>query len=476
MGVSIAKGQTFLGLPLTAVRDVLLAWNRPDNRNAWTVAARTGLPPWTSAVIIEEAKLRGLIHPTRILDGERSRGNLTEAGLLLATARAMKRTQRAKALRVFENFLDGCEAINRRDDLPFEVEQVWVFGSILDEDKRDVGDIDFVPVIRNAKLRPGTDTHGDWYWDLARELGVERQVTLSNLYELVESRILYGGRRHFLFAPTHLHDLHSLACRCRLVFDAARGGRVDDAVLPMHPDARKRDDTIGSPKSMPGLEPTDNPIVPVAASLIVPELSPDHATRKAYFLGGEHQGKVSLFAWYDPFRTGVLTDGVEPRDAAGVGFLKELDLRGCDDRGRVGLFVPGEERSPGCGVILERRIHRAGDVVRYVFEIQQYAQDGADTINECSESLTFALHAVLQADIERIFRLDAEAGVETRLQVEISSRSEHPAANCIADDLEANEDVVVWQTADRTGHEPIYDIPRWDDDALSLEEAALSCR
>lgn len=416
-----------------------------------------------------------MIHPTRIKEGSRLRGNLTEAGVSLASARATKRVPKSKASAVFERFLSACEAVNRRDDLPFRVDEVWLFGSLLNPDKEDVGDIDFVPVIGSTKLRPGTETHSDWYWDLARELGLMRQITISNHYELVQSRILYGGRRHSLFAPTDLYDLTSLACPCQLVFDIARGGRVDDPVRPMHPDAKGRHNSIGLPKRMPSLEPTGHPIVPVAASMIVPEFSPTSDTRQAYCLGGECAGKIDLYAWHDSFRTLVVADGIVPPEAAGAAYLKHLDLGECDDRRLVGLLVSGEGDRDGCGLTLERRIERVGDGVRYDFEVQQYVQSGSERIERCFDSLTFALHAILQADLERIFRLDAEAGIDTRLEVQISSRSEHPTAIAIADELGILEDVVVWAVADRTGHEPNCHMPRWTDEAPD-EPTSPTCR
>lgn len=60
-----------------------------------------------------------------------------------------------------------------------------------------------------------------------------------------------------------MDDLASLGVPCRLIYDRARGGRVDDAILPLHPQSNGRLNTIDPLPVAPDL--TSAPLQPMDA-------------------------------------------------------------------------------------------------------------------------------------------------------------------------------------------------------------------
>ena len=185
--------------------------------------------------------------------------DLTVAGRAVLSATAAPRMKKAKAEKLFEGVLLNARAVNSDPKAILSIRKIWLFGSMVDESKSDVGDIDFVvewdrrEVVR-AKLT-------SWVDELEQYVRVNYPGLLPDGYdrfhhsaeEIFLARMLYGKRRAPVIAPNSLTTLKDLHRPCRLVFDASRGGIVDDPVLPHHPDSRHRSRTIRPRLKMPEL-------------------------------------------------------------------------------------------------------------------------------------------------------------------------------------------------------------------------------
>jgi hypothetical protein len=210
------------------------------------------------AIVYEECLDRGLI--------DRATGKVAEAGLTLVRSKMVPRTPRKKAKLVLDGFLERVDQLNHDPDAISRVDEVWLFGSLM-RDEAAVGDIDLAigksssgrfqnldARVRQAKtlLTNFPDAPRDWAWPWNR---------IDWLYR----RAIFGARRHPLLAGAKdgIDDLASLGVPCRLIYDRARGGRVDDDIVPLHPQSNGRLNTIDPLPVAPDLTPA--PLQPMDA-------------------------------------------------------------------------------------------------------------------------------------------------------------------------------------------------------------------
>ncbi|MET0363557.1 MAG: nucleotidyltransferase domain-containing protein, partial [Sphingobium sp.] len=203
------------------------------------------------ALVYEECLDRGLIDPDA--------RELTSKGLIVARAKVLTRTPYAKARSILMDVLDSADRLNADPDAISNISQIWLFGSFM-RGENTVGDIDLalVPVrapafsdnfeglIEQAKRRiaqlPDAPSQWAYPWDRV---------------DWLFRRAIFGARRHPLLAgaQTGTTDLASLGVPCQLIYDQVRGGRVDDPILPMHPESKGRDASMEPPPSMPDFHP-----------------------------------------------------------------------------------------------------------------------------------------------------------------------------------------------------------------------------
>jgi predicted nucleotidyltransferase len=260
MSVSIEKGATFLGIPLVTVRNVLKAWRYGKSEDAHEIGVRkdVSLDPRTVIVLLDELRDRGLIGPEKS-DADQEFDGVTEAGASLLAAKATRRVNKARAWKILKSFLNACAEINTRSDLPFDVQEVWLFGSMIDDNKGDVADIDIAPVFGRPKPFSDFKVREARFRELANQMGGAAVVNNAGVFapfraeSYVIGQLIYGGHRHHLLAPNDLDQLLRLACPCKLIFDKKRGGEVDDPVLPRHPNSSGRSNSIGDRHAMPDL-------------------------------------------------------------------------------------------------------------------------------------------------------------------------------------------------------------------------------
>ena len=142
--------------------------------------------------LLDEFRERGLIGPEEQEYGEPIDG-LTEAGRAFVQAR-IKRVAKARGWKALGEVLESCRGINAREDLPFFVDEVWLFGSMLEEEKTDVGDVDLVVT---TSMRPGYDigTADQGYDQLIDQLGIDRSKGVLRYLAsgAVQSRLVFQG-------------------------------------------------------------------------------------------------------------------------------------------------------------------------------------------------------------------------------------------------------------------------------------------
>jgi hypothetical protein len=250
MGISFDRGVRIAGYRASTFKNALAAYLR--TKSFATLIDRKSIFPHRrdGAIVYEECLDRHLI--------DRDTGKVTDAGRTMARSRVVTRTPLEKAKAVLEAFLDRVDQLNHDPEAISRVDEVWLFGSLMREEVA-VGDIDLAIArssadrfqglkgqVRRAKalLANFPDAPRDWKWPWDR---------IDWLYR----RAIFGPRRHPLLAGAKdgIEDLASLGVPCRLIYDRARGGRVDDAIVPLHPQSNGRWNTIDPLPEVPDLTP-----------------------------------------------------------------------------------------------------------------------------------------------------------------------------------------------------------------------------
>jgi hypothetical protein len=259
VGVSFDSSMRIAGYRPSVFKEALLGFERTESPGN-LVDLKSVFPlRRDGAIVFEECLDRGLIDPETL--------KLTDGGEAIARAKAKRRTPIAKAQALLTEFLRHVDDLNRDPEGVRFVDEVWLFGSLMKE-QESVGDIDLaLKTVRRPeyagnydgmlrhldKLLPNIDD-APRHWE--RSWPTESWVT---------NRALYGNRRHPLLAGVQdgVTNLAALAVPCRLIYDRKRGGRVNDPILPRHPESRGRDNDLSPPAEMPDLAP--KPIQPMDA-------------------------------------------------------------------------------------------------------------------------------------------------------------------------------------------------------------------
>jgi hypothetical protein len=264
MGTTYDPNATFLGVGLTAYRDVLRRWVSSQDMTQVT-AKKLAVSGQAAAVLVDEAHSAGFFkQPTRDMETI-----LSDSGRGFVHGSPLRPMKRERAKQIVDELLANCAATNTRNDLTFTIDRVWLFGSYI-SDTPSINDIDIV--IESAPIRSRLE---DPAWsqriiDLACELGgthaVYRQIGYAgNAETWLEKRLTFGPNKNPRLSPTRIDNLKDLACACQLVFDRSRGGPVDDPVLPKHPRAGDRSKRMFAQASMPDLKPA--PLLPIQIGL-----------------------------------------------------------------------------------------------------------------------------------------------------------------------------------------------------------------
>jgi predicted nucleotidyltransferase len=77
---------------------------------------------------------------------------LSTLGAAVVSASARKRASKAKAHEVLDQILTNAAKLSGDKRAPEVVDQIWVFGSLIDDEKPDVGDLDIVVTTQRTKI------------------------------------------------------------------------------------------------------------------------------------------------------------------------------------------------------------------------------------------------------------------------------------------------------------------------------------
>jgi hypothetical protein len=90
--------------------------------------------------ILHEAMEAGLVD----IDADKGRMDLTDAGLAVAVSKAGRRFSKTEGMEILDSIRSKVIALNADAKSPLTVKEIWLFGSMLDDDVTDVGDVDIV--------------------------------------------------------------------------------------------------------------------------------------------------------------------------------------------------------------------------------------------------------------------------------------------------------------------------------------------
>lgn len=456
----LSKDADLLGVPLLKVRNLLQAWHQSGRlRNIEQISRKRGieLPQASTAVLVEELRDRGFIGDVAgdfvipVVDG------LTAKGRALGSAKATARTRKEKALQVFDGLLDAAERINARGDLPFRVREIWLFGSMVDPSKADVGDIDFCLEIDRPPAFDDWDEAMNRYRALARELDAPNS---ADAYKWVKERMLYGARRHQLLAPNDVDRLIRMGSPCRLAFDDRRGGRVDDAVLARHPGSSGRDPSMPEPSRMPDMAAPSGSFGPVHIDLLIPRYLDERGFADSFPTWTSYWPEVRARDRYHGRPPEIVSDPVSET----VEFMPEdIDPAKCDGRSSFAMVVmpPDPVRNddgsfdPGCTLVVGRSIDAGQDGFVYRLNIEQFSYGGRTPTDDMLVMARWVLNRCMQADIERIALRSREAGVSFDLKVELDAAASVPATTGLLIDLDDDVLELVRSATARLGRDPV---------------------
>jgi predicted nucleotidyltransferase len=257
MTTTIDKDAKFLGVSLVVGRNMLNAWSKSSTRDISEIASKTDVQQTipNAIALMSEFEANGLIGKDSDFD-YRDEGGLTTKGRGLANANAISRTLKSKAVPILEELLDRIKATTSIKDFPRRITKVWIFGSMIDDAKHDVGDIDIVIESECAADFSKISVQDFDKSTLKRFASVIPRSAVTGhraLDEIVMDKYVFGKKRHRLFSPLDAAMLRSLHCPCKLVYDAERGGAVSDPVIPHHPDSKERGTHIFPRAVMPEL-------------------------------------------------------------------------------------------------------------------------------------------------------------------------------------------------------------------------------
>ncbi|MCV9964939.1 hypothetical protein OIU34_23885 [Pararhizobium sp. BT-229] len=260
MTTQINKGDLFLGLPTTKLKAVLNAFEKGKRHPAAIgQTSKIQMTPGLVAAMVGESRERGLIEmrmPRGAENGPAAwiRPALTDAGEAVASASARKRSSKQAAAVVLDDILRNAQCLLKDKKAPMEVEQIWVFGSFVDPDKPDVGDLD---VAITERRKDGFREMS--VPDMARHIDRHYPGIVPDSVDIIDAddhflrRMVYGTRKHPLVSPCSFHVMQGLHRPCALVFDRQRGGIIPPQHYSHHPDSKGRSDKTRNRLVMPNL-------------------------------------------------------------------------------------------------------------------------------------------------------------------------------------------------------------------------------
>lgn len=417
MGTLLNPKDRFLGVPLTIYRDMLRRWIRYHEVRDVVSNRKIPLSPQAAAVLVNEADIAGFFN----VDDRREQ--LSNRGRGFLAASSLKPMKRERAAEIIAEILANCGDINRRDDLCFHVDRVWLFGSYVNGSST-VNDID---IVVETSLIPD---RWDQVWrkraiNLACDMGGEHVVFgrcdySYNALTYLEKKLTYGARKNPRVSPHYVDTLKDLACECQLVFDRSRNGPVSDPVLAKHPEAGNRSDNIYEKATMPDLESADVG-VPVKVDF-------------AFY----YSPRFSIFDRVDlrPIET-------EPAQISGLSNEWLSSLGNVDGRSRaIVAYEPDYDsfatgvNTPPFALVLDRAIVPEGDAIHYSVTLSRSHLGGRRVMSsEVVKSIAATILLAIGADLEAISMKSGDQTHRLSLDLTADDRVADPVRRLVEAEL-----------------------------------------
>ena len=225
MAMRVDWKEQICGVPIIRIRD-LLRYFGDDQFSQDFVADDLKLRPEEAKTLVENLLERGLIESARgpafgIFHGllEAERYQVTTAGNALANARAVKRISRQRADELLASFIDRVREINANDVYGYYVPEAYVFGSYLDDDAKDLGDID---IALDLALRPIIDRDIVKYSQSRASLSGKRLPGFLDRIAYAETEVRTILKNRSPYISMHpLSDLNAARATAKQVFAAS---------------------------------------------------------------------------------------------------------------------------------------------------------------------------------------------------------------------------------------------------------------
>jgi predicted nucleotidyltransferase len=416
MGINFERDRRVAGYKIAVIKAALI--NLSKKRSPEDLIDIKSIFPLRrdGAIVFEEGLDRGLI----ALDGKLT---ITEKGEAISRGRATPRACLPRACALLDEFLTGVDQLNSDPDGVRQVNEVWLFGSVM-RGQETVGDIDLALVTgRRPECVADHDTMRQRLDKLlSRYAASASEKSIWAKEEWVTNRALYGPRRHPLFAGVQadVQDLSALGVPCRLIYDRARGGRVGDPILPRHPESKGRRDGFSPPSAIPDLAPCDPRPMDgrwIAGFHALGDVSPYDIFR------GWTQEAKKLFPEY-PKGLRVVGNGDNQDGRRWI--PKRHNSNELDGRAAIALIK--ETPRSGVSVILKRRLEKTQTdwTLHVSFEdVELYGRQKRNNIEELSD-LSAAAALIVAVDAERMLRRAAEeiGAPAVQLKVDVAGPSQ----------------------------------------------------
>ena len=237
---NIAKSDTFAGFPAIAARDTLRDW--VEHRGApalqMTPSKRTPQDAASRLAILQEMEDKGWLSADPSSYRNEAYGRLTDEGRAFLHGATTKRVPRAKAVAELDAMAQRAEVFNALGTRLKAVEEIWAFGSVLEEAATDVGDLNICIVLTDSKFAKSLDDRQ--YADAAAAEAVmlgRPGRRYSAPFDIAKRAVIDGALKK-ITAPCEMHFLQSIGCPCKMIFSAARGPTPEGPTLPRHPESK----------------------------------------------------------------------------------------------------------------------------------------------------------------------------------------------------------------------------------------------
>lgn len=430
MTVTFCRDQAFAGIPFRRFRDLLASWCEGNPVEHAAALSRVSLDRSTASAALDEAMACGWLadradpcfagagpedacgtpRAALLAHWDRRRGGPrpTVAGIAVMEAKPFAPLASARADEVLGALLADAAALNAAEGMPWRVARVWLYGSHMRREPF-VNDVDVV-VETERTAAWDTDVRSDlgrrWI-SMARVSGGESAVredgrlSAFRALEHLRDRWTLGQRRHPALSPSDVDGLRQVGCPCRLVFDAARGGPVDDPVLDRHPDSAGPGPGLFERLRMPAI-PDVPALRPVEAFLV---------DRKA----------------------GYSLDG---RGRLGFRLVPLGTVRGLRGTATDAILVEGHEGSGGrpSRWTVRRSVTADGEGYRYSLDLSSVEGGGHAA---AAVSVSAYLVDLCRADMERVAMHSLATDGPCTVSLDVTSTAPSPSARAVSVELAA---------------------------------------